>query len=336
MRKAKDYIAEIRFRDLEAFYFFRLCNVALAQFAYENLPDTCDRRYMEYVALTRGAAAAYIPEGTDFWLTTGFMPFDGARKPTKAAVEWYKDLEKTTEDSGAQAYERYFKGINTFDVYGNPTNIMGIGFNGENIIPEPDAWGVFYDNMTREPLILHVRRYAQMLAEAHMTFRMNLRMQNKPYVVVSSRNKQFSLKQFFKALFSFEPVVEVAPGLKLDEEVTTLDLRVDYKGTELLENLKEIWNQALDMLGISTQSTKKERLITGEIQMDRQGDLITMNSRLMNRVEFWDKMNKKHGLNVKVKMSSAAVDFESVFGDIINYAPDRPMEASKVEEGGDE
>lgn len=316
MRKAKDAIAEIRYRDLEAFYYFRLVNVALAQFTYENLPDTCDRRYMELVALTRGAAAVYMPDGADFWLSTGFMPFDGSHRPSKAAVTWYADLKKDI-DSQAIAYNRYFDSINTYDVYGNPTRILGIGFNGEQTVPAEGKWGVFYDNMTREPLIVHLRRYAQMLAECHMTFRMNLRMQNKPYIVVSERNKQLSFKQFFRALFTFEPIVEVSNSLDLADSVQTLDLRVDYKGTELLENLKEIWNQALDMLGISTQSTKKERLLTGEIQMDRQGDLITMNSRLLNRIEFWDKMNKKHGTSVTVKMSSAAVDFDSIFGDLM-------------------
>lgn len=330
MRRAKDVAAVIRYADLEAFYFFRLVNVALAQFSYDNLPDTCDRRYMELVALTRGAAAVYVPEGTDFWLSTGFMPFDGAHRPTKAAVTWYTDV---FTESASTAYDRYFNSVNTFDVYGNPTRILGIGFNGEQTRPDDDKWGVFYDNMTREPLIIHIRRYAQLLAETHMTFRMNLRMQNKPYMVTSSRNKQYSFKQFFKALFNFEPIVEIAPGLDLTEAVQVLDLRVDYKGTELLENLKEIWNQALDMLGISTQSTKKERLLTGEIQMDRQADLITMNSRLMNRTEFWEKMNKRHGLNVKVKMSSADVDFESVFGDLIQYDPDHMNDTAKeVEE----
>lgn len=326
MRRAKDVAAVIRYADLEAFYFFRLVNVALAQFSYDGLPDTCDRRYMELVALTRGAAAVYVPEGTDFWLSTGFMPFDGTHRPTKAAVTWYNDM---LGESSSTAYDRYFNSVNTFDVYGNPTRILGIGFNGEQSRPDGDKWGVFYDNMTREPLIIHIRRYAQLLAETHMTFRMNLRMQNKPYMVTSSRNKQYSFKQFFKALFNFEPVVEIAPGLELTEAVQVLDLRVDYKGTELLENLKEIWSQALDMLGISSQSTKKERLLTGEIQMDRQADLITMNSRLMNRTEFWEMMNKKHGLNVKVKMSSADVDFESVFGDVINLAQETDNEGGE-------
>lgn len=315
MRRAKDAIADICYRDLEAYYFFRLVNVALAEFSYDNLPPTCDRRYMELVALTRGSAAVYVPEGTDFWLSTGYIPWDGTSRPSMATARQYADL--LSEQSMA-AYDKYFNSPNVFDVYGNPTRILGIGFNGEQSRPEGDKWGVFFDNMTREPLIVHIRRYAQLLAETHMTFRMNLRMQNKPYMVTSSRNKQYSFKQFFKALFSFEPVVEIAPNLDINEAVNVLDLRVDYKGTELLENLKEIWAQALDMLGIASQSTKKERLLTGEIQMDRQADLITMNSRLLNRTEFWEKMNKEHGLNVKVKMSSNDIDFETVFGDVIN------------------
>ena len=311
MRKPSNTDASnVRYIDLERYYYFRLLNVALAQFTYEGLPDTCDRRYMELMALTRGAAAVYRPEGAAFWLSTGFIPFKEASRVSNEAIHWYTD---TTQEVMPKAYERYFKLTgNVYDVYRNPTQITGIGFNGEQIKPDGNAWGVFYDNMTREPLILHIRHYAQLLAECHMTFRMNLRMQNKPYIMTSSRNKQYSFRQFFKALFTFEPVVELAPGMDLTEAGNVLDLRVDYKGSELLDNLKEIWNQALDMLGIASQPTKKERLITDEVSMDRQADIMSMNSRLLNRREFWDKMNKQHGLNVTVKPSDANFSFEAI------------------------
>lgn len=336
MRKTRD-ASQVTYADLENYYFFRLMNVALAQFTYDGLPDTCDRRYMELIALTRGSAAIYKPEGCDFFLSTGYMPFDGVNMPTDEAVNWYTNInENDITTFTDNTWEKYFKSVNTFDVYGNPTRILGIGFNGEQTRPEGDEWGVFFDNMTREPLVLHLRKYAQMLAETHMTYRTNLRLQNKPYVITSSRNKQLSLKQFFKALFTFEPVVEVSSAFDLENTVDVLDLRVDYKGTELLENLKEIWNQALNMLGISTQSTKKERLITGEIGMDRQADLITMNSRLLNRREFWDKFNREHGTNVEVHMSSADVDFESVFGNSgYDVAMSEPRDISSDSESQD-
>lgn len=333
MRKAKDAIADIRYVDLEAYYFFRLMNVAMAQFDYENLPDTIDRRYMEKVLLTRGSVAVYQPQDSDFYVATGYMPWDGKTKPTQDAVTWYNDLDRDISNENYQ--EKLFRGnASVYDIYGNPTRIMGVGFNGEQIYPS-EKWGVCWDNMTREPLVVHIRRYAQMLAETHMTFRMNLRMQNKPYLLLSNRNKELSFKKFFRALFNFEPVVELGQQFVLDEDVKVLDMKVDYHGTEFLENLKEIWNQALDMLGIATQNTKKERLITGEIGMDRQSDLITMNSRLLNRVEFWDKYNNDNGTDVIVKMSSASVAFEDVFGDDfkLNEQPQPKDDETGVDNG---
>lgn len=307
-------IAAISYDMLENFYFFRLCNVALAQFEYDGLPDTCDRRYLELCALRRGTAAIYQPRGTDFLLSTGWMHTSAAK--SREAVVWYTSAEEIRPT----ALDKYFNCANTFDVYGNPTAIIGVGANGET--SDTDNFAVFYDNMTREPLIVHVRRYAQMLAQIHKTFLLNLQQQRAPYIVASAPSKMFSMRKLWEAIEDFIPWIEVDRAISLEDDIKTFDLHVDYKGTEFLENMKEIWNQALNMLGISAMSTKKERLITGELDMNRQGDLVTMNSRLLNRIEFCEKCNAKFGTAMSVRLSTAAVDYTSVFGDILGMGGD--------------
>lgn len=70
------------------------------------------------------------------------------------------------------------------------------------------------------------------------------------------------------------------------------------------------------MLGITAETTKKERLLNNEITMDRQEDIITLNARLMNRVDFANKMNKKYDFDLSVNLSSNDLKLNPYPGDM--------------------
>lgn len=254
------------------YYRERLINLALAQFEWQNLPDTCDRLYFEKTLLLNGSACMCKPKGTDFWLSVGYIP------------------------------------TGQFDVYGYPTNIRGIGFNAKNI--ETDDWMLLYDNMTLTTLLPKIDLYARLLWECHNTYRSNLKMQNTPYIIATSKNESLSFRNLFNKIFSFDPVVMVKSNVDIDSSVKVLDLKVPYIGNELLDSLKTIWNQALSMLGITGETTKKERMISDELQLNRQEDTISMSARLLNRTIFCNKMNEKYGLDMSVNMVSQNVDFQ--------------------------
>lgn len=309
-RKGKNFLQTIDNIELFNYYMERLVNIALAQFEWHNLPETCDRLYMETVALMRGSVAMYVPKGTNFWLSTGYMPAPPNGKIDRVAEKDYVDLSFL---NNRETYMRYFESPGNFNVYGYPVNIRGYGFNGQQSEPEPGMWHIFYDNMTKLPLFPKLRLYALLMYEIHSTMRNNTRQQNTPYIVIAPTEKSFSFKQIFKSIFDFSPVLEMTHGFN-PGDLQVLNLNVDFKGADLMELLKQTWEEALAMLGISSQSTKKERMITGEIMLDRQADLISLNARLLNRVEFCNKVNEKYGLNISVNLSSNDVDFETIFG----------------------
>lgn len=261
------------------YYRERLINLALSQFEWHGMPETCDRLFFERALLYNGTACFCKPKGTDFWLSVGYVH------------------------------------QGNLDVYGYPTKIRGIGFgNKANIIPEDNAWEFLYDNMTRTSLMPKIDLYARLLWEVHQTFRSNLKHQVTPYIVLTTRDQQLSFRNLFNRVFGFQPVIEVKNNFDPDA-IRTLDTKVDFKGQELLECLKAVWAEALAMLGITAETTKKERLLNNEITLDRQEDLISLNSRLMNRVEFCNKMNKKYGFNLSVNLSAQDTEFHPFVGD---------------------
>lgn len=252
--------------EIYAYYRERLINLALSQFEWHGMPDTCDRLYFEKSLLFNGKACFIKPTGTDFWLSVDYI----------------------------------YKG--NLDVYGYPTAIRGVGYGQHNLI-EGEEWEILFDNMTWASLIPKIDLYARLLWEVHNTYRSNLQQQITPYIVLTTKNESLSIKNIFNRIFGFQPVVELKNSFD-PESIKTLDTKVDFHGEELLENLKVVWAEALSMLGITAETTKKERLLENEITIDRQEDALSLNSRLMNRVEFCNKMNNRHGFNLSVNLSS--------------------------------
>lgn len=251
----------------------RLINLALAQFEWHGLPDTCDRLYFEKMLLFRGKASIYQPEGTDFWLSTDFIQReDGTGSP--------------------------------LNVYGYPKNIRGIGYGEHNLIDvEPGQFEILFDNMTMVSLMPKIDLYARLLWEVHNTYRSNLQQQITPYIVLTEKTSELSIRNFFNNIFGFRPVISMKSSWD-PEAIKTLDTRVNFIGKELLENLKIVWGEALSILGITSETTKKERMLDNELSLNRMENDICLNSRLLNRMEFCNKMNEKYGFELSVNLSS--------------------------------
>lgn len=264
--------------EIYRFYRERLINLALAQFEWHGLPETCDRLYFEKQLLFTGTAAMGTPVDTDIWLSLGWVMKGG------------------------------------LNVYGYPMDIRLIGANGKNNPIEVDKYMFLYDNMTMSSIIPMIDLYARLLWEVHNTYRSNLQQQITPYLVLTTKNESLGIKNLFNRILGFQPVVEVKNTFNPDS-IQTLDTRVDFKGVDILQNLKLLWAEALSILGITAETTKKERLLNNEITLDRQEDLISLNARLLNRVDFCNKMNKKYGFELSVNLSSQDTEFREFNGD---------------------
>lgn len=260
------------------YYRERLINLALSQFEWHGLPETCDRLYFEKSLLFNGKAAMGKVTKTDIWLGLDYV----------------------------------YKG--ELDVYGYPTDIRLVPANGRNGLIEVDEWQMLFDNMTWASLMPKIDLYAKLMWEIHNVFRSNLQQQITPYLITTTRNESLGIKNLFNRIMGFQPVIEVKNSFD-PNSIQTLDTRVDFKGTELLETLKTTWAEALAMLGITAETTKKERLLNNEITLDRQEDIISLNSRLLNRVEFCNKMNKKYGFDLSVNLSSEDYSLVPFTGD---------------------
>lgn len=252
------------------YYFDRLRAIALAEFEYGNFPETCDAPYMERKTLENGLSAIYIPDGCDFLLSTALAP------------------------------------MSSFDGYGYPTEIEGIDFNGRGY--PSHNFEILYDNTARIPIISYLDLYAKLLWECHQTFRSNLRQQITPYVLVGTKDSKLAIKNIMSQVYGFAPYIILKKGMSLDT-VKAIGMDVDFKGLSILQSMEHIWKQALAILGISTGTTKRERELNMELALNRQGDMMAMQSRLLPRVEFVNRVNRRFGTNITVNFGSLNTEF---------------------------
>lgn len=268
-KQAKNKNLRIQNNDIYRYYYDRIISAALAQFEWHGLPNTTDMLYFERQLLFTGQAAVYNVTGTDTWLSTGFV-------------------QKSQ-----------------FNVYGYPSAIDGVGYNNANI--PVDNFCVCYDNVLKDRILPKIDLYARLLYEVHNTFRSNLRQQNTPYIVKTNRNTLLTVRNFFNNLFGFDPVIEVRESFDT-QSMEALDLRVDFKGKDLLDCLKVIWAEAMSMLGITEETTKKERMLNNEITLNRMGDVISLHTRMMPRLDFCHRMNDLTGWDVSVNLTAQQFD----------------------------
>ena len=282
MGRRKNKQLRIENTEIYQYYRTRLLSAALAEFEWHGLPDTCDQLYFERMLVFRGQSAIYnLPGSPDTWLSTGYV-FNS-----------------------------------DFNVYGYPADIVGVGYNMANI--PVDKFCICYDNVMRETLLPKIDLYARLLYEVHQTFRSNLRQQNTPYIVKSDRRTLLTIRNFFNNLFGFDPVIEVRPQFD-SNSIDALDLRVDFKGKDILECLQSIWREAMAMLGITEETTKKERMLEDEITLNRMGDVIALHTRLLTRIDFCNRFNKMTGMDISVNLTAQQFDLVPYGGDMGEYS----------------
>lgn len=248
------------------YYFFFLMRAA-SVFGYRNAPKDCDMIFFENKMVERGTAALmkYIDDPIpDRVFSLPYNTYYGYR-----------------------------------DFYGYPTKrIVGLTSNQYKTQVYSDDFVVLYDNIMRTPIQPYISMFALLAWEIHNTFRSNLMHQNKPFIIPQTPATRLSTDNMWNQFRNFSPYINVTLSKgKTPEDYqkifNTIDLKVEFRGKELLECLKTILDMFDNMVGITSNEGKRERMLVDEVQMNRMGDAITLNCRYAPRVAFVEKCNER-------------------------------------------
>ncbi|MBR2553446.1 MAG: hypothetical protein IKE94_01180 [Aeriscardovia sp.] len=260
-------------------YLWRLMDLSISVFDWQNLPDGVDPRMLE------------------FWLMrNGFCVF------------FYDEMLKDSSLADGNAPEGYAvlqALINgPWDMYNYPTQRRAYSVNGLNIdLNETNSVLIFNDYL-RVPIYPTLQLYAQRLAEIDRTIDINVMNQKTPKIVRCDEKQRLTFKNLM--MQAQGNVYWIFGDKNIDlRNIDVLDVTAPYVANELQILKHQYWNEALTFLGVENVTTeKKERLISNEV-MSNMGDVEAQRfTRLNARKYACQQINDLFGLDVNCEFRS--------------------------------
>ena len=275
--RAQDAETFINNQDTATMFMWRLMNLAISVFKWDNLPEGVDERMLEFWLLRDGFVGFFYDEA---------LKSDERRR----APEGYAVLPMMIQTQ--------------LDIYEYPRDRRAYAVNGFNYDCTEDNSVIIYQNYLRVPMWLTLWQYAARLAETQRTIDINSKQQRTARVIRCRDDERLTYLNAAKEVDEGRNWVHGDKTLDLDA-FQVFDITTPYVGNELQTYKHQLWNEALTYLGIENVNTdKKERLISDEV-VNNMGDVEAERfTRLNARKQACEEINKLFDLNVKVDFRS--------------------------------
>ncbi len=260
------------------YWYFKLFNILLDLFEYDNLPQGIPQREIELNLLMTGHAVI-LPknDGTLFTPLTSLYGYDEYYQPTLA-------------------------------VFANPVVVQAHQYKiGEEC-------EVIYNNKLKDSLYYikadgglntFVKRYARQLADVESTlniYTVNARLTSYP--VANDGNVMESLKLFFKKLALGKRAI--ISDNSIIEEFRNVDINRSNIGDGVNDWLiarDKILEQFYRDLGVKMYNPKKAQVTDDEVESNTQLLMISTDDMLKERIEGIERVNNMYGTNISVRLN---------------------------------
>lgn len=257
------------------YYFNRLSNIALAVFEWTDLPDTVDPRFLELSIYRNGMCLFFKDEVLD--------RFDAL--PCMIG--------------------------GTFDTHNIPILRRAYAANGYQYECNNENSVIIYHNYMHGVPLWDIEMFATRLAEYQRTEDVNVRAQKTPIITLADDDQKAAWENIILSYMGNVPLMLANKSLNPDA-LKVLKTDAPFNADKIEELRVQVWNDAMSYLGVSNVNvTKKERLITDEVQRNMGGVLASRYSPLEMRKMACDKINEMFGLNVDVKYREDILAYQS-------------------------
>lgn len=245
-------------------YYARLKAIALSVFEWEDLPKTCNARFLEDCLFHYGCAI-FIEDPTMSYLNMKAIPAD--------TLNHYN--EPTSYRAYSTLYDRVYDADDCVYIRNN-----------------------YLAKSTDSTIIL----FAEKLAEIDVAITVNINAQKTPVLVRCDEKTRTSLEAVYNQYEGNKPVIFGTKSLA-DKPLEVLRTEAPFLADRLRDEKRAVWNEALEFLGLNTNPSdkKKERLIVNEVNANNEQIDIQAESMLLTRQLACKAINEKYGLNVSVK-----------------------------------
>lgn len=274
-RKRKTKFAESLYMNDRTYiqYYNRLTELATTMFSWKNLPNTIDARFLEMTLFSDGVAV------------------------------FFKD-----DVMGFLALQCMIGG--NLNVYRIPIDRTAYATNGYNQKLNATNSVLIFNNYLHTNSTLDVEMFSKRLYNLDRAIDVNANAQKTPVLIQCDDTEKLTMLNLYKEYDGNQPFIFGSKSLNT-KGLTVLKTDAPYVADKLYTLKTQIWNEALTYLGISnTNTTKKERMITDEVQKNMGGVIASRYSRLEMRKQACKEINEMFGLNIDVEYRSGFDGFE--------------------------
>ena len=244
-------------------YYDRILELAVSRWEYHNLPDTIDPRFMELILIGDGQAVYFNDEVIG-------------------------NLCLRTTINGP------------LDLYDIPIARRAYSTNGYQRQLTIDDSVLIFNNYLHRPSKIEIGYYAAKLAKYDEVIDINVNAQKTPILITADQNERFSMQQLYMQYEGNTPYIFGSKQMRPDA-IKVLKTDAPFVADKLYQMKVDTWNEMLTWLGISNVSiTKKERLITDEVQRSQGGTNASKYSPLEARRDAFEKVNAMFGTKIDV------------------------------------
>lgn len=269
----------------------RLKNIAISSIDYENMPDDVDIRYLEN--------ALFYSSGVVF-----FEIIPGERKFAVLTVMPH----------------------GKFNIYGYPTERTGYSnYNRFRVDLNQENSVIIYNNYARTNTVTDCKLYAERIANLERTIDVNINAQKRPYILnPKDEATRVALSRLYMDIMDNSPVLGIQKRKNkngdfesIENDISVFNLNAPFVADKLFELKKKFYNDWLSYLGLPNSGLEKKAQINSEESMINNGGYMTESfTRLASRIDAFNKINKKFGLNIKPYYRYTRTEaFYNLFGD---------------------
>ena len=244
------------------FYYDKIKELSISVFEWQNMPEEIDTRFLELQLFERGAVVFFRDEEMDKFLCL----------PCAYMGKW--------------------------NVYRIPIIRRAFASNGYNRKLEIDDSVLIFNNVLRSPSIRDCKLFAKRLALFDRVIDTNVSAQRTPVLIRCDEKERLSLLNLYKQYEGNEPFIFADKQLSA-RPIEAIRTDAPYVADQIYELKTRYWNEMLTFKGITNLNiTKKERLITDEVNRSQGGTIASRYSGLIMRQQACEKINKMFGLDI--------------------------------------
>lgn len=249
-------------------YLTRLQNIAVNVFEWKNLPGSIDSRFLELTLFSSGMAVFYFEDVVRIFVAL------------------------TTQIGGR------------LNVYNIPRERVAYATNGYNYRLNDTNSVLIFNNYLHRPDWPTLELFAQRLYLVDRAMMNNISQQRFPFIFKVPEGQRLTFKNLISKWDGNEPFIFGTPSLDLTS-IETVTTGVPFVADKLMTLKQQLWNDALQFLGIETVNTDKPaHLITDEVSANLGYAHIQRFTRLNARRQACEQINQMFGLDIWVDFKS--------------------------------